>query len=61
MAHVLIIAMAKVNEDHKYKSYRDGYGLKLPVQDLLSAPIIKLINGGWFKELKKFQNCLSDF
>jgi hypothetical protein len=53
--------MAKVNEDHKYKSYRDGYGLKLPVQDLLSAPIIKLINGGWFKELKKFQNCLSDF
>jgi hypothetical protein len=31
LSHALIIAMAKVNGDHKYKSYRDGYSLKQPV------------------------------
>jgi len=34
LAHALIIAMARVNGDPKYASYRDGYGLKKPVEEL---------------------------
>ena len=37
LVHALIITMAKVNMDPKYKSYTDGYVLKQPVKDLLSA------------------------
>ena len=52
----LIIAMAKGNGDPKYKSYRNGYSMKQPVQDLLTASGVNLTNGGGFKELKQFQN-----
>ena len=61
LAHALIIAIASVNGDPKYKSYRDGFGLKQPVQDLLSASNIKLKNGESFKELELFQNYISDY
>jgi len=54
LAHAFIIAMARVNGDPKYKSYRDGYGLKLPVQDLLSASGITLTNSGYLNELEQF-------
>jgi hypothetical protein len=37
LAHALIIAMARVNNDPKYKSYRNGKCLKEPVQELLNA------------------------
>ena len=37
LAYALIIAMARVNRDPKYQSYRDGYVLKKPVEDLLKA------------------------
>jgi hypothetical protein len=43
----------------KNKSYRDGKGLKQPVQDLLSASGVDLNRGGGFK--KRFQNYLSDY
>ena len=33
LAHA-IIAMARVNKDPKYKSYRNGYGLHKPVEEL---------------------------
>ena len=61
MAHALIIAMASVNGDPKYKSYRNGYGLKQPVQDILNASGVDLTNGGGLNELEKFQNYLSDY
>ena len=61
LAHALMIAMARVNGDPKYKSYRDGYSLKHPFQDLLSASSVDLTNGGEFKELEQFQNYLSDY
>jgi hypothetical protein len=32
LAHALIIAIAKVNNDPKYASYRDKYSLKEPVK-----------------------------
>ena len=61
LAHSRIIAMAKVNGDPKYKSYRVGYSMKQPVQDLSSVSDIDLTNCGGFKELEQFQNYLSDY
>ena len=61
LAHALIIAMAKVNGDSKFKSYRNGYGLKEPVEELLNASGVDLSNGGGFKELQQFQEYLSDY
>ena len=61
LAYVLIIAMARVNGDPKYKSYRNGYSMKQPVQDLLTASGFDLTNGGGFKELEQFQNYLSGY
>jgi hypothetical protein len=34
LAHALIIAMAQVNGDPKYKSYRNGYGIDGPVEGI---------------------------
>jgi hypothetical protein len=61
LAHALIIAMARVNGDLMYASYRHGYGSKEPVQDLLNAPGVDLSNGGGFRELEHFQEYLSDY
>jgi len=60
LAHALKIAMTKVNSDSKYESYRDGKGLKKPVEELLKASGVDLSNGGWFKELQQFQQYISD-
>jgi hypothetical protein len=46
LAHALIIAMARVNGDPKYKSYRDGKALKQPVQNLLSGSGVDLNRAG---------------
>ena len=59
MAHALIIAMSRVNGDPKYKLYRNGYSMKQPVQDFITARGSNFTNGGGFKELEQFQNCLS--
>jgi hypothetical protein len=53
--------MARVIGDPKYKSYRNGYSMKQPVQDLLTASGFDLTNGGGFKELEQFQNYLSGY
>jgi hypothetical protein len=58
LAHALIIAMVQVIRDPKYKSYRNGYGLKEPVEDLLKASGVDLSNGG---VLKNFSSCNSTF
>ena len=60
LAHALIIAMASVNGDTKYKSYKEGKALKQPVKDILIHSDVDLTNGGGFKELEQFQNYLSD-
>ena len=57
----LILAMARVNGDPKYPSYRDGRGMKKPVEDLLKASGVNLCNAGVFKELQQFQEHLSDY
>ena len=52
LAYALVIAMARVNGDPKYKSYRNGRGIKQPVEDLLKASGVNLSNGGGFDELE---------
>jgi len=54
MAHALVIAMAKVNSDPKYATYRHGYGLTKPVEELLKASGVDLSNGGGLEELEQF-------
>ena len=51
LAHALIIAMARVNGDPKYKSNRDGYSLDKPVEDLMNASGVDLRNGGGLDDL----------
>jgi hypothetical protein len=55
LSHALIIAMARVNGDPNYKSYRDGYKLDQTVEDLLMA------SGGGLEKLQQFQDYLSDY
>jgi len=59
--HARIIAMARVNGDPKYKLYRKSRGLKQPVEDLLHASGVNLLNAGGFNEVEQFQNYLSDY
>ena len=61
LAHALIIVMARVICDPKYASYRERYGLKKPVENLLSASSVQLTNGGCLKELEQFQKYLSGY
>ena len=49
LAYALIVAMARVIGDPKYQSYRDGRGLKKPVENLLKASGVELCNGGGFR------------
>jgi hypothetical protein len=57
----LVISMAQVNGDPKYKSYRDSNCLQKPVEELLKASGVDLCNGGGLEELEQFQEYLSDY
>ena len=61
LGYALIIAMAPLNGDTRYASYRDGKGLKKPVENLLEASGVDLSYGGGFHELRLFQEHLSDY
>jgi len=61
LAHALIIAMARVNGDPNYKSYRNGYGLHKPVEELLKASGVDLCNGGGLEQFRQFQQYLSGY
>jgi hypothetical protein len=61
LAHALVIAMARVNGDPKYGSYRRGYLLDEPVDEILKASGVDLSNGGGLQELQQFQPHLSDY
>ena len=61
LADALITAMARVNGDPKYPSFRDGRGMKKPVEDLSKVSGVNLCNAGGFKELEQFQEYLSDY
>jgi hypothetical protein len=56
LTHALVIAIAWVNNNPKYKSYRNGRGLKEPVQDLLKASGVDLSNGGVWNNFDSFSS-----
>jgi len=59
LAHALVIAIANVNSDPKYKSFRLGRCLNKPVEGLLKASGFDLSNVGGLEELHQFQVYLS--
>ena len=57
----LMSAIARLNGDPKYKSYRSHRGMKQPVEDLMKVSGVNLSNGAGFDELQKFQDYFSDY
>ena len=55
LAHALIIAIARLNNDPNYKSYRQGNKIRPLVKELLDASGIDLKNGAGIPELIRFQ------
>jgi hypothetical protein len=55
-AHSLIIAMARVNGDPKYKSHRSGRCLPKPFEVLLAVSGVDLFNGGVLKNFNSFRS-----
>ena len=61
LAHVLIIAIAKITNDPNYKSYRDGRKMEPVVRQLLETMGIKLDRGGGIRELMQFQEHFKEY
>jgi len=55
LAHALIIAIARVDNDANYKAYCQGRKIRPIVQALLQQTGIDLINGGGISELNNVQ------
>jgi len=58
LAHALIIAIARVENDANYKAYRQGRKIRPVVQTLLKEPCIDLTIGGGLLNLTVFKNIL---
>jgi hypothetical protein len=63
VAHAIVIAIAEINNDPHYESYRKkGHQPILPaVQNLLAATGIDLRRGGALPELARFQEHLINY
>ena len=58
LTHAIIIAIARVHNDPKYKPYSNGRCMEEPVEELLNASGVDLSNGGDIEELQQY---LSDY
>jgi hypothetical protein len=56
LAHVLIIAIARITKGPNYSSYRKGYKIHPVVDNLLATTGINLENGGGIPEHERFQD-----
>jgi len=61
LTHALIIAIAKLDNDPNYKSYRNERKIRLVVQNLLETTGIDLTNGAGIPELIRFQEHFRDY
>jgi len=61
LAHALIIAIARLENDPNYKSYRDGRKIGPGVQSLLETTGIDLQDGGGVPEIRPFQDHFRDY
>ena len=55
LAHALIVAIARLEKEPNYQSYRKGNKIRPVVTHLLETTGIDLTNGGGVPELLKFQ------
>jgi len=60
LAHALLIAIAKVDKDPKYKAYRQSRKIPHVVQTLLEMTGIDLSNGAGFPEIVGFKEYFRD-
>jgi hypothetical protein len=60
LAHALVIAIAKVENDPNYKAYRQGRKIRPEVQRLLEMTGIDLSSSGGIPELERFQEHFRD-
>jgi hypothetical protein len=60
LAHALIIAIACVDNDPNYNSYKRGYKIHAEVDRLLEATGVDLSRGGGVPELESFQEYFRD-
>ena len=61
LAHALIIAIARVEKNSNYDSYRRGWKILPVVRDLLETTGIDLASGGGIPELARFQEHFSEY
>jgi hypothetical protein len=60
LAHALVIAIAKVQNDPDYEAYRKGRKIRPKVQRLLATTGIDLSRSGAIPELEGFQDHFLD-
>jgi len=59
LAHALVIAFSKVDNDPNYDAFRKGRKIHHAIQTLLEMTVIDLSNGAGISELLHFQeHCL---
>ena len=61
LAHAIIIAIAKEENDPDYKAYRQGRKIRPVVQKLLAETYLDLPEGGGFPLLIKFQEHIQQY
>jgi hypothetical protein len=61
LAHALLIAISRVNNDPNYNAYRKGRKIRLAVQNLLATTGIDLTKGAGIPELRKFQEYFCEY
>ena len=61
LAQALIIAIARLNNDPNYTSYRKGRKIRPVVRQLLETTGIDLKNGGGIPELTRFQEHFHEY
>ena len=61
LAHALIIALARLNNDPNYKAYRQGRKIRPVVERLLVTIVTDLKNGARIPELTRFQEDFHEY
>jgi len=61
LAHAIIIAIARLENDANYKAYRQGRKIRPVVQSILQETGIDLTRGGGIPELNRFQEHFRDY
>ena len=61
LAHAFVIAIARVNKDPNYNSYRRGRKIRPVVQNLLETTGFNLDRGGGVRELEQFQDHFKEY